>query len=261
MYMMSKDPSFIKIYGSLINKIPKSIQECLSITTKDLYATIIMEYCDFNLRKYMKTKDHVEREKLALEFGKILIEAMTRLNNKGIKHKDLKPKNILVQLNNRKPSIKIVDFDVSSVYTKLIQKSLSSYTNVAGTFEYLAPELRHIFELNLKGKQFFNSNKADVYSLGITLFKVAVMPQGQEKIELNIDSNHQDLQSKVNGLIEDKIQNEELKKLLSLLLVVDPKRRKSFRDFSWDNEVDYVESQEILLQDSEDEEIYFGLDG
>ena len=44
------------------------------------------------------------------------------------------------------------------------------------------------------------------------------MPQGQEKIEINIVINHQDLQSKVNRLIEDKVQNQGLKKLLSCRL-------------------------------------------
>ena len=182
---------------------------------------------------------------------------MKRLNNKGIKHKDLKPQNILVQLKDGKPLIKIVDFDVSTVYKKEMENSFTHETNTSGTNKYAAPELRDLMESGKKGKQLFNSNKADVYSLGITLFEVAVIPQSSDKIELINDPNLENLQLKVNELIETKVANEELKKLLGLLLVVDPRKRMTFRNIKLDNAVLNEESDKLEFDNNELEELYF----
>ena len=164
MYRMSKDDGFLKIYGALIEKVPNSVRQQLDITTKDKYGILIMEFCDYDLKQYMKLiQEKSKREQLTLKFGKILISSMKRLNNKGIKHKDLKPQNILLIDKGENPSIKIADFDVSTSYQKQVEATISCKTNVAGTFSYASPEVRKLLESKVSGKVKFNPNKADVY--------------------------------------------------------------------------------------------------
>ena len=256
MYMMSQDPGFIKIYGALIDTIPEIIKNRLSVSSKDEYGIIIMEYCNYDLKKYMTLiQDKSRREQLTLEFGKILIKSMKRLNNKGIKHKDIKPQNILVLVIDGTPYIKIADFDVSTAYQKLGERTITCKTNVVGTLIYASPELRILLESKQekKKKALFNSNKADVYSLGITLFEVAVLPKAN--IDLNKASDAQTLQMNINVLIENMIENEELKSLLRKLLVVNPAERWSFRNFPNDDMVINEATVKFEFEDEEDEYI------
>ena len=256
MYMMSQDPGFIKIYGALIDRIPEIIKNRLFLSSKDEYGIIIMEYCNYDLKKYMTLiQDKSRREQLTLEFGKILIKSMKRLNNKGIKHKDIKPQNILVLVIDGTPYIKIADFDVSTAYQKLGERTITCKTNVVGTLIYASPELRILLESKQekKKKALFNSNKADVYSLGITLFEVAVLPKAN--IDLNKASDAQTLQMNINVLIENMIENEELKSLLRKLLVVNPAERWSFRNFPNDDMVINEATVKFEFEDEEDEYI------
>ena len=132
-------------------------------------------------------------------------------------------------------------------------------TNVAGTLKYAAPELKFLLESKPKGKQLINSNKADVYSLGITLVEVVVL--SQHNIDLNtIDPNNMDsdakkLQLKVNDLIDQMIMNEELKELLKRLLVVHPDERWSFRNFPSDIEVINEATVKFEFDDDENDEL------
>ena len=251
MYSLGQDSGFIQLYGSFMASLPLQIKSHLNIDSLDEYGVLIMEYCDFDLQIFMSTKSKQERELLALEFGQTLIQSMKRLNNKGIKHKDIKPQNILVQIRDGKPFLKIADFDVSSSYQKVQEKTIIDKTNVVGTVNYAAPELRLLLESKEKGKKILNSNKADVYSLGITLFQVVVQPT--EKIELNNYSDGQDLQVKVYRLIDEMIENENLKIVMKALMVVDPNKRMSFRDFEQDSEVTGEETVKNYDLDDMDE--------
>ena len=251
MYSLGQDSGFIQLYGSFMASLPLQIKSHLNIDSLDEYGVLIMEYCDFDLQIFMSTKSKQERELLALEFGQTLIQSMKRLNNKGIKHKDIKPQNILVQIRDGKPFLKIADFDVSSSYQKVQEKTIIDKTNVVGTVNYAAPELRLLLESKEKGKKILNSNKADVYSLGITLFQVVVQPT--EKIELNTSSDGQDLQVKVSRLIDEMIENENLKIVMKALMVVDPNKRMSFRDFEQDSEVTGEETVKNYDLDDMDE--------
>ena len=233
MYSMGQDPGFVDLYGVFMDSLPSKIKHHLKIDSLDEFGILIMEYCDHDLQKYMKSIPKPNREQLALEFCPILIQSMIRLNNKGIKHKDIKPQNILVQIKDGKPFLKIADFDVSTTYQKIQEKTMADLTNVVGTPKYAAPELRVLLQSQEKGKKMLNSNKADVYSLGITLFYVVVQPTSE--IELNniiVD----DLQGRVHKLINSMVDNEHLRNVMKVLMVVDPNQRLSFRELGHNSE-------------------------
>ena len=230
MCAMSQDEGIVNLYGAFIRRIPKKIKNLLNITTEDQYGILIIEFCDCDLKDYMETiQEKSKREQEALRIGRILIDIMKRLNNNGIKHKDIKPQNILVKKTDQNVLIKITDFDVSTTYEKNSAITEANLTNVVGTTSYAAPEIRKILESNHKGQVKLFQNRADVYSLGITLFEVAVLPE--KAIVLNSCQDGLNLESIVMEHIDTDIDNQELKDLLKIMLVFDAEKRWSFRNF------------------------------
>lgn len=65
--------------------------------------TIILEYCESNLKKRIKKITKEERIKIIVDIS----SAMKKVHSKGIIHRDLKLENILLDKNNR---VKLSDF-------------------------------------------------------------------------------------------------------------------------------------------------------
>lgn len=91
--------------------------------------------------------------------------ALIYLKTKKIIHKDLKPDNILILLENDEERLVLMDFNISkSLKQKILSQTRSLSENTSGlTPAYAAPEF-------LQGKE---NQKSDVFSLGITLFELA----------------------------------------------------------------------------------------
>ena len=87
-------------------------------------------------------------------------QALHEIHSHGIIHRDIKPENIMVKFVNNTPQVKIIDFDVSSMNPHVKNK-------VAGTIEYMAPELLTYF---VSGVCEYNQS-CDFYSLGYTFTK------------------------------------------------------------------------------------------
>jgi DNA-binding winged helix-turn-helix (wHTH) protein/tetratricopeptide (TPR) repeat protein/tRNA A-37 threonylcarbamoyl transferase component Bud32 len=101
-----------------------------------------------------------------------IAEAVAAAHSVGALHKDLKPGNVLIQVEDGKPKVKLCDFGSGAVldpqrlealgitrlgFTKTVQGSASA------TPLYLAPEV-------IAGQPF--TTQADIYSLGILLYQV-----------------------------------------------------------------------------------------
>ena len=78
----------------------------------------------------------------------------------GVIHFDIKPENILV---NRLGKVKIADFGVSKIMSSLDNDQLSIYR---GTLMYQPLEI-------LEKKRGFSGRKIDLWSLGVTFYKLA----------------------------------------------------------------------------------------
>ena len=106
----------------------------------------------------------VEKVVLMLEIA----EGMRYIHSMHMAHRDLKPGNILVnledpkKLSSRAYSVKIADFGLTK--TKDASRTYKDQTTNLGTARYMAPEMID-FE-RIKKKE-FNPMKADVYSFGI----------------------------------------------------------------------------------------------
>jgi serine/threonine protein kinase/tetratricopeptide (TPR) repeat protein len=86
-----------------------------------------------------------------------ICSALGLLHRLGYKHNDLKPDNIRVAWSNDAPSVKLLDFGLARAYDP------SNSTELAGTIDYMAPEL-------------FNrtapSVQSDIYSLGVIAYQL-----------------------------------------------------------------------------------------
>ena len=95
-------------------------------------------------------------------------DALDTVHAAAILHRDIKPANIL--LTHREDGslrAKLTDFGLGSVEDAELLRSLcvSRVEGVSGTWDYIAPELRH------GGSP---SAQSDIYSLGLTLYQIVV---------------------------------------------------------------------------------------
>ena len=70
-----------------------------------------MEYCESNLRKFLKSEEKItieERKRMAIEVKK----GEQYLEDVGIRHLDLKPENLLIAKNG---SLRLADFGLCAV--------------------------------------------------------------------------------------------------------------------------------------------------
>ncbi|KAJ6659732.1 hypothetical protein lerEdw1_018447 [Lerista edwardsae] len=127
---------------------------------------ICMELMDTSLDKFYKKV--LEKERTIPEdiLGKIavsIVRALEHLHSKlSVIHRDVKPSNVLI---NKQGHVKMCDFGISGYLVDSVAKTLD-----AGCKPYMAPE-RINPELNQRG---YNV-KSDVWSLGITLVRSAVL--------------------------------------------------------------------------------------
>ncbi len=86
-----------------------------------------------------------------------IVSALLHIHSQGFAHRDIKPENILLSGDLR--TAKIIDFGYA------VHSAEFSKAPVRGTAEYLPPELHCMVPCDLQ--------KADVFSLGVTLYALA----------------------------------------------------------------------------------------
>ena len=174
------------------------------------YTFIIMEnIIGGNLLQSVKKMTKLT-ENQSKNIFKQLIETIKYIHSKNIVHRDIKPHNILLTLNNE---IKICDFGVG----KEINKG-NLINETCGTPAYIAPEV-------LLGKP-FDPYKSDIWSCGVVLYFMlsGIVPfKGDNDYELNnniILGNFPSI---------DNISNE-CNDLIKKILEVNPIKRFSLDD-------------------------------
>ena len=117
----------------------------------------ITEYCD--------THRLTSRQRLAL--FRDVCQAVQHAHQKGIIHRDLKPTNVLVEIHDVRPVVKVIDFGIAKATGRqLTEKTL--YTGIAqliGTPLYMSPEQAGLSSLDV-------DTRSDVYSLGVLLYEL-----------------------------------------------------------------------------------------
>ncbi len=95
----------------------------------------------------------------AADIAAQVADALAAAHARGLVHRDVKPSNVLVQLDGR---VKVTDFGIAKAADQSADE-LTRTGSVMGTAKYLAPE-------QLEGRPV--DERADVYSLGLVLFEM-----------------------------------------------------------------------------------------
>src|SRR5262249_42782026 len=117
----------------------------------------ITEYCDqCNL---------TTNERLAL-FVTVCL-AVQHAHQKGIIHRDIKPTNVLVAMQDGRPSPKVIDFGVAkAIDQRLTEHTLTTaFAQMIGSPLYMSPEQAELSPLGV-------DTRSDIYSLGVLLYEL-----------------------------------------------------------------------------------------
>ncbi|MCC6320786.1 MAG: protein kinase [Phycisphaerales bacterium] len=117
--------------------------------------TPITDYCD----------QHRLSIRARLELFAHVCEGVQHAHSKGIIHRDLTPRNILVVEHDNKPQPKIIDFGISKALGRpLTDKIIFTHDGrMMGVPEYISPEQAQGLDVD---------TRADVYSLGVLLYEL-----------------------------------------------------------------------------------------
>ncbi len=117
----------------------------------------ITKYCD----EAKLTTD--ERLRLVIS----VCDAVQHAHQKGIIHRDIKPRNVLVTLHGETPVPKIIDFGVAkATQGQLTEKTVfTGFGQMIGTPAYMSPEQVALSGLDV-------DTRSDIYSLGVLLYEL-----------------------------------------------------------------------------------------
>ena len=121
-------------------------------------SVLVMEYAGSRTLRDLQLVEHnkVFNEERVLQFTKELIGILTHAHGRGIAHCDLKLDNIVY--NSEQGNIKLIDFGFAGAF----ESRISNF--YCGTPNYMCPQLL--------GRKPFCPFKADVWALGVVLYKL-----------------------------------------------------------------------------------------
>ncbi len=117
----------------------------------------ITEFCDRNM--------FTPQQRLEL-FAQVC-HAVQHAHQKGIIHRDIKPTNVLVEMHDTTPAVKVIDFGVAKALgQELTDKTLfTGFAQFVGTPLYMSPEQAGQSSLDV-------DTRSDIYSLGVLLYEL-----------------------------------------------------------------------------------------
>lgn len=147
-------PNLVRYYDAVIIKDVNSFGEEVE------YQIGIMEYMrNGDLRAFIKTKP-TEPQIRQIITG--TLKGLGYLHENGLIHRDIKPPNILLNIDRDIITAKICDFGIS----KMVGSEATALSNVIGTFEYMSPE-----QLGSNADQKINTN-SDLWSVGVLIYEM-----------------------------------------------------------------------------------------
>jgi serine/threonine protein kinase/tetratricopeptide (TPR) repeat protein len=117
----------------------------------------ITDYCD--------QSQLTSRERLELFVS--VCQGVQHAHQKGIIHRDIKPTNVLVTLQDGGPLVKVIDFGVAKALGQhLTDKTLfTGFAEMVGTPLYMSPEQAALSNVDV-------DTRSDIYALGVLLYEL-----------------------------------------------------------------------------------------
>ncbi len=98
-----------------------------------------------------------------LSLGIALAQGVGEIHHSHVIHKDIKPQNIIVNLQKRQT--KIIDFGIATILSREVQQ-IANLNVLEGTLAYISPEQTGRMNRAI-------DYRTDIYSLGVTLYEMA----------------------------------------------------------------------------------------
>jgi serine/threonine protein kinase len=133
----------------------------------------LTDYCDrhqFSIRE-------------RLELFVTICQAVQHADQKGMIHRDLKPTNVLVTMQDGRPCPKIIDFGVAkAIGERLTEHTLTTaFAQMVGSPLYMSPEQAELSPLGV-------DTRSDIYSLGVLLYELMTGATPFDKDRLHVAS-------------------------------------------------------------------------
>ena len=133
---------------------------------------IRMEYLQ-SLPKYLEQLQEAERTATVLAALESVAKTIQKMEKEKTLHRDIKPENILVKNCGASPECFLTDFGLAR--PNYLESKMDNFS-ISGTGCYRAPEL-------LEGREIVG-NKSDIYSLGVSLYKLLVH-KGKKRLQFD----------------------------------------------------------------------------
>lgn len=163
MRKLSKDLQ--QIYERLASIHHSNIVEIVDIFLHNGFLYVIEEYLEGELLSDAISEKRFSHHQVFL-IGRQLFNVLFVLHGQSIVHRDIKPENIIIDGYG---NVKLIDFDIARIFAE----DKNGDTTIKGSRDYAPPEQFGFAQTD---------QRADIYSLGVTLNELAVGKLPEEKI-------------------------------------------------------------------------------
>jgi serine/threonine protein kinase len=227
-----------------------NFQDAFPDIAENIY--IVTEYCNYGDLDRFTRKEMLDHEEIR-DYMSQLRDGLYYLLKNNILHRDLKPKNILLQKHpiSGQITLKIADFGFAKIFENLTDDSMME--TLCGTPMYLSPEM-------VKSRKY--SLNSDLWSVGVMIYQLFYhcLPFARPR---NILELMKSLENMKLIFPPEPTVCRDVKELMSSLLQLDPQQRSSWGNFfgaSWlptllsDDETSIIPSLANISKESENDE-------